>query len=240
MVGAPMLSAMSALRTGAGLVTIASSPEVIDKLEKRVLEIMTLRVSSASDIQNFIKDRKVSVLAIGSGMKPDQAEIVRHVLQSTDLPVVLDGGGLAALDQHFDLLNERIILTPHTGEFQKLINEPIPKQREELKEIARYFSRNQGANLVLKGEPTYVIRPAGSVYVNSTGNPGLATAGTGDVLAGVIAGIIAQGIEPAEAAEAAVYLHGLAGDLAAKDKTEPGLIASDVVNYLPTALATLI
>jgi NAD(P)H-hydrate epimerase len=89
--------------------------------------------------------------------------------------------------------------------------------------------------VILKGEPTYVAHPDGSLYENPTGNPGLATAGSGDVLAGMIAGMIAQGVVPAEAAEAAVYLHGLAGDLAARAKTQPGMIASDVIAAIPAA-----
>ena len=252
MVGAPFLAARAALRVGAGLVTIASSKEVTDKLEKRVEEIMTLTLpptSALETIERFIKDRKVSVLIIGPGLKPDRELPVRELIKKIDLPMIIDGGGLGALQGRALLQGSALqrlatgkkaeILTPHLGEFQRFFKEDLPKIREGLKLIAAKFAKERGVTLVLKGHPTYVACPDGSVYENTTGNPGLATAGTGDVLSGIIAGIIAQGIEPKAATKAAVYLHGLAADLAANDKTQPSMIASDVIEYIPTALKEL-
>jgi len=244
MVGAPFLAARAALRVGAGLVTIASSPEVTDKLEKRVEEIMTLALPPSKElsaIEDFIKSRKVSVLVIGPGLK--DVNLAKELIQKINLPMIIDGGALNALQgqslQGQITGRKAVILTPHLGEFGRFFDEPLPKNQAGLKLIPAKFAQDNKVTLVLKGHPTYVAHPDGSLYVNTTGNPGLATAGTGDVLSGIIAGIIAQGIEPAKAAEVAVYLHGLAGDLAAMDKTQPGLIASDIIEYIPAALKSL-
>lgn len=235
MVGAPFLAAKAALRIGAGLVTIASSPEVVDMLEKRVEEIMTLRISKAADIFDFIEERKVNSLVIGPGLK--DKKLTLGLLKTVDLPCVVDGGALADLalePELFSHFRTNVILTPHLGEFQRFFNKKLLK--DELKQVAREFARQKKIILVLKGHPTYVAEPSGDVYINKTGGPGLATAGTGDVLAGMISGLIAQHVKPIEAAKAAVYLHGLAGDLASEQKTQPGLIASDVIEAIPRAL----
>jgi NAD(P)H-hydrate epimerase len=246
MVGAPFLCARAALRTGAGLVTIAAQPEVVDKLERRVEEIMTLRLPESPDdagrtIATFINERKVSVLVFGPGLPPDAhtAELLERLLSGTDLPCIIDGGGLGALAGHLDLLRRTgsTILTPHTGEFQRLLGKHLPEERSKLKPLAAELAKTHDAIVALKGQPTYVARPDGPVYENPTGTPGLATAGTGDVLSGVIAGMIAQHIDPDDAVEAAVYLHGLAGEIAAAAKTQPGTIAGDVIEAIPAAYA---
>jgi ADP-dependent NAD(P)H-hydrate dehydratase / NAD(P)H-hydrate epimerase len=245
MVGAPLLSGMAALRTGAGLVTIAAAPDVTDKLERRVKEIMTLPLpvsEAATTLEAFMTDRKVSVVIIGPGLKvtPETTALVTRLLNKVKLPLIIDGGGLSALQDRTDQLDsaasQAVILTPHTGEFQRLTDTQLPAKRTDLKPIATKFAKSHHVTLILKGQPTYVAHADGSVYENRTGNPGLATAGTGDVLTGVIAGLIAQNMEPQTAAEAAVYLHGLAGDIAAQEKTEPGMIAGDVIEALPKAL----
>lgn len=251
MVGAPLLAGEAALRTGAGLVTIAAAAGVTDKLEKRVEEIMTLALpakvpGAAAMLESFITDRKVSVIVIGPGLAPgpEPAALVTQLLRDLELPVIIDGGGLGAFKGKLDLLDKSpsksVILTPHEGEFQRLEQSPLPEKRSELKPLADRFAKAHGVTLVLKGHPTYIAHPGGSVYENTTGNPGLATAGTGDVLCGVIAGIISQDIEPVQAAEAGVYLHGLAGDIAAAEKTQPGMVASDVIAAIPAALKRIV
>ncbi len=247
MVGAPLLAGMAGLRTGAGLVTIASGSKVTDKLEKRVKEIMTLALPASGDeaaakIESFVNDRRVSVIVIGPGMAVTTGAraLVGRLLDSIKLPVILDGGAFGIMRGHLDRLDssasKALILTPHTGEFQRLLNSELPGERSELKPVAAEFAENHDITLVLKGQPTYVARPTGSIYENTTGNPGLATAGTGDVLSGMIAGIIAQGIDPQEAAETGVYLHGLSGDIASEEKTQAGMVASDVIEAIPAAL----
>lgn len=235
MVGAPWLAALAALRAGAGLVTIASSPDVIDKLEKRVTEIMTRRLNNlADDLVSYIKERKVSVLVIGPGMQPAAASEAIAAVKNLSLPLVIDGGGLAALAADPGLLAglpADTILTPHPGEFSRFFKD----QPSDQNQAAIGFAKHHKLNLVLKSHPGLVINPAGEVYENTAGGPGLATAGSGDVLSGVIGALLAQDLPPYQAACAGAYLHGLAGDLAAKAKTEPGMIASDVIEALPEA-----
>jgi hydroxyethylthiazole kinase-like uncharacterized protein yjeF len=181
---------------------------------------------------------------IGPGWKTDR--LVTELVAKITVPLVIDGGGLAALNGHLEILKDSaatkpsIILTPHRGEFQKLLDTSLPDSAEEMRTLAQQFAVDMKVHLVLKGHRTVVAHPDNTSYINSTGNPSLATAGTGDVLAGVIGGLLAQGIEPSAAAEAGVYLHGLAGDLAAVEFTQAGLIASDVIDFLPKALTTYV
>lgn len=237
MVGAPLLAGEAALRMGAGLVTIASDAHTVGKLERRVAEIMTLALpdyaeseQTANALLTFAQNRKVTAVAIGPGLQPQAAATVRLVAERFAVPIVLDAGGLAAFQNHLPLLQHAVqtkpvIITPHSGEFARLTDE-----------IPANFVKKYRTILVLKGHPSVVHHPDGTLYTNTTGNPGLATAGTGDVLTGVIAALLAQGATPLEAAETGVYLHGLAGDLAATAKGVPGIIASDVIQFLPAAI----
>jgi NAD(P)H-hydrate epimerase len=245
MVGAPFLAGQAAMRVGAGLVTIASSKQVIAKLEKRVVEIMTLAVTtdsaqSAAAIEDYIKARKVSVLVLGPGLRPSAASLVSALLKTVALPTIVDGSGLAIAASAKDVLrnhaSSELILTPHLGELQRFFKQPLPKNQATLLKLAKTFAADNRMTLVVKGHPTHTVTMDGNVKQNNTGGPALATAGSGDVLAGMIGGIIAQGIEPEEAAAAAVYLHGKAGDLAANELSEPGVIASDVIDFIPKAL----
>lgn len=248
MVGAPLLAGMAALRVGAGLVTIASQETTARQLEKRVKEIMTLALptynqaeEAAGAVLKFVHARKVTSLVIGPGLAPSAGALVQSLTTQLSLPIVLDAGALAAFDGHLELLqkatahNPGVIITPHSGEFDRLANVTFNEDHRR-RQYAQQFAAQYRLTVVLKGRHTLVAHPDGSSYVNQTGNPGLATAGTGDVLAGVIAGLLAQKFEPGQAAEIGVYLHGLAGDLAAADKTEAGLIASDLIDLLPAAL----
>lgn len=239
MVGAPFLAAMAAMRVGAGLVTIASVPEVIDKLEKRIVEIMTLRLPENKSLQtltDYIGKRKVNSLVLGPGLDEGAKDLVRSLVAQIQLPTVLDAGGLAAFNGDLDTLKKHpgLVLTPHTGEFAKLINQSLSDWAKSEKLAKEVVSENN-LTIVLKGNHT-LVAASGRQYINQTGNPGLATAGTGDVLTGVIAGLLAQGLDTFSAAKYGVYLHGLAGDLAAAAKTEPGMIASDVIEFMPKAL----
>lgn len=247
MVGAPFLSARAALRVGAGLATIASSANVIDKLERKVEEVMTLRLpadnqKAAQTLHTFIDERHVKAVAIGPGLDSARTALVKRLLETLAVPVVLDAGGLRAYDNDLAALraasrhNPKIVLSPHQGEFRRLIGRELPAGKPAVKRLLIGTARATGTSIILKGAHSLVADAKGQCYVNSSGNAGLATAGTGDVLTGMIAGLLAQAFSPFEAAVCAVYLHGLAGDLAAADNTEPGLIASDVSSYLPAAL----
>ncbi|HEX3082356.1 MAG TPA: NAD(P)H-hydrate dehydratase [Candidatus Saccharimonadia bacterium] len=248
MVGAPLLSAEAALRMGAGLVTIAAPAEVADKLDRRVREVMTLALpdppgAAAEVVRRFATQRRVSALAVGPGLRAGASALVLQLLRGPALPTVLDAGVFVALRDHLDALDDAsergLVLTPHAGEYEKLTGEAVlPGHLEQRREVADFAGRH-GVTLVLKGHHTLVAHPDGTIYENTTGNPGLATAGTGDVLTGMIAGLLAQGLPPRAAAEAGVYLHGVAGDLAAEAKTQSGMIASDVTAFLPEALKKL-
>lgn len=248
MVGAPFLAAQAAFRVGAGLVTIASDKPVIEKLERRVVEIMTLAVAtdsakSLSAVEEYIHARKVSVVIIGPGLTTKAAPLVRALIGAVSLPMVLDGGALAIAAADRDALKQRatteLVLTPHMGELQRFFEQPLPKSQPAMLSLAKNLATSERCTLIVKGNPSHTITADGTVIENKTGGPALATAGTGDVLAGMIGGIIAQGIPAEEAAPAAVYLHGKAGDLAADVKTEPGVIASDVIELIPKALKAI-
>lgn len=245
MVGAPFLAARAALRVGAGLVSIASDPFVTDKLERRVEEIMTLAVSTDSKasiaiVKDYIRVRKVSVLIVGPGLTPHSEPLLSGLLTNVELPIIVDGGGLGILATHRDILrkhaSDQLILTPHLGELQHFFGQKLPQDQTALTEIARQFAETEQVTLVVKGPATRTITANGKIYTNTTGGPALATAGSGDVLSGIIAGIIAQKIPTTVATAAAVYIHGRAGDLASQALSEPAVIASDIIEYIPQAL----
>ena len=249
MVGAPLMAAEAALRAGAGLATVASHADVVDKLEKQVREVMTLRLpddlaATTKQLVEFIDKRRVSVAVIGPGQSPDFASLAPALLSKIRIPTVIDGGALGAFDGQLDNLTKTaqgkiLVLTPHAGEFHKLTGDRPPADREELKQVVSKFAAAHRVTLVFKGPNSLVAHPDGRVYENLSGNPGLATAGSGDVLSGVIAALLAQLPYAPAAVEAAVYLHGLAGDLAAQTKTQPAMIASDIIDQLPVALRSL-
>ena len=238
--GAPILAAHAALRVGAGLVTIAAPKHALDNHEIPD-ELMTLSLNQWEDtneviktINQHIQQRHISTVVIGPGMSKSADAAIRGLLSQIKLPVVVDAECFNALHEHLSVLaqmsrqNPDIILTPHTGEFAHL-TDMSPDT----------FAKQYGVTTVLKKHHTTVVAADREPYINNTGNPGLATAGTGDVLSGIIAGILAQHIPAFEAAVMGVQLHGYAGDLAAKQNTEPGVIASDVIDYLPEALSKI-
>ena len=184
------------------------------------------------------------MVALGSGLSRhrESAELARRLARTCGRPLVIDADGLNAFEGQPDLL-ARIrsprILTPHLGEMRRLCG--IEPQELETRRIdaAREWAERWKAVVVLKGAPTVSASPDGRATVNPTGNPGMATAGTGDVLTGAIAGLLAQGLEPYDAARLGVYVHGMAGDVAAGEKGQQGLTASDVLETLPLALLAL-
>lgn len=250
MAGAPVLAARAVLRVGVGLVTIASTAETVELVDRDIEEVMTLPLPDwAADecvakINAFVDERHVSGLVVGPGLPKRADKVIRTLLVDARLPMVLDGEAFSALSRHLDVLkaatamNKSIILTPHPGEYARLNTLFKPGEADERRVIAA-FAKEYQLTLVLKHSHTLVANAAGELYENTTGNPGLATAGAGDVLSGVVAGLLAQGIEPYDAACMGTYLHGLAGDVAAHAKTEPGMIASDIIEALPLALRQL-
>jgi len=246
MVGAPWLCAGAALKMGAGLVALALPQSVSGKYRQR--EVMTLPLSDNKgfftlDSFKGLKDilPKVTVLAIGCGASRDKGTQVflRKIIQIIDKPMVIDADGLNALVGHEAVLLKRkaqdIVLTPHLGEFARMTGESKESIIKIRKNLVKAYALRYNLTHVLKGDFTLVSNGK-MIFENMTGNPGMAKAGTGDVLTGMIAGLMAQGLCGFDAACLGVYLHGLAGDLAVKDKTQICLFASDIIDYLPQAI----
>jgi NAD(P)H-hydrate epimerase len=202
-----------------------------------------LSLKAFKKVKDFVKD--ADCLAVGPGLGRDKSTqaLVRKIVDKVHQPMVIDADGLNALGGHLDLLRAKShelrairILTPHPGEMSKLLGVSVKKVQGAREGIARKFAIEYKVILVLKGFQTVVADQTGNLYVNKTGNPGMATAGSGDVLTGMIAAFAGQGLDPFNAAKFGVYLHGLAGDLAAKEKTQISLIASDIIGKIPEAM----
>lgn len=246
-IGAASLCALAALKSGAGLVTLGFPQSLYAVFAKKLTEVMLLplpetRAQSLSmkGFRTIIKFlAKVDCLLIGPGLSRHARtlELVRRVAPCCLAPLVIDADGLNAFVAHsslFKKIKSPAILTPHPGEMARLLGVRVEVVQRARKEVAKKFSHDYNKTLVLKGHRT-VVASGRNVYVNRSGNPGMATAGAGDVLAGIIAALAAQGLSCFEAAKYGVYVHGLAGDLAARDKSEVSLIASDIMEYLPKA-----
>jgi NAD(P)H-hydrate epimerase len=255
--GAPAMTAMGALRSGAGLVTAAVPSPVVAQVASITPELMTHAMiasptgeldSKGITAQNFQKliDKK-TLIAVGPGLGegPGTEILLEAVLSDTKLPTLIDADGLNTLAANPFLLKKMsevakagrtIVLTPHPGEMARLAGTSIAKIQSNRLEVARGFVRDHGVTLVLKGSRTLIAHPDGRVAVNTSGNPGMAKGGSGDLLTGVIAGILAQyNDDVARAVEAAVYLHGFAADLAVHDEDEHTLLASDSLEYFARA-----
>lgn len=254
MIGAACLTAQAALYSGAGLVTLAVPRSLQDVAAPLVPEAMTAGLAETVDgtISQHARDhiaellKKATVLALGPGLSthPETVEMVRQVLSDLDVPCVLDADGLNALaasgtGQMLPLASgSPLVLTPHPGEMARLLGGTVGQVTEDRIGTVEQAAGIWGCTVVLKGRPTVVVGD-GHTYLNTTGNPGMATGGSGDVLTGVTAALLAQGCAPTGAAAAAVHIHGLAGDLAAAEKGETGLVAGDITHYLPQAFKAL-
>ena len=258
MTGAAALASEAALRAGAGLVTLAIPKQLNPILEGLLPEIMTLplsetdtgslAISATPTILEYAEKTK-SVLAIGPGLSqnPETVTLVHQLVrenqeQGLDLRMVIDADGLNALAHDrkiISLLDRETVLTPHPGEMARLANTPIPTLETDRIRTAQNFANKHSVTLVFKGAPTVTGTPNGDVWINSTGNPGMATGGMGDLLTGIIAGLLAQGVPSERAAALGVYIHGLAGDIASRKLGMHGLIASDVLKAVPEVIFSL-
>ena len=200
----------------------------------------SLALEAKIDIIEAI-ERTKSVLAIGPGLSqhPETVSLVHSVIRESDTPTVIDADGINALARSKDILSSlspQTVLTPHPGEMARLLGETIKTLEQDRIGLAQRFAHDHNVTLVLKGAPTVVAREDGEVWINSTGNAGMATGGMGDVLTGLIAGLMAQKISAFDAALLGVYLHGLAADLVAEEIGLHGLMAGDVLNNVPKAI----
>jgi hydroxyethylthiazole kinase-like uncharacterized protein yjeF len=246
--GAAILAAQGALRTGVGLVSVAIPNSLVPIIQAQVAEAMC--IASAESIDGtlgigaeaeLIKSmRTKSACAIGPGLSThnETVQAVRNLIPRLTVPAVIDADGLNALAGFTDLLNRvktPLVLTPHPGEMGRLLGVSSDDVQRDRIAVASKFARKHNATVVLKGAATVVSTPHGWVYINSTGNPGMASGGTGDALTGMIGSFLAQGYSASQAACLGVYLHGLAGDLAAQDKGEQSMIAGDLIERIPQA-----
>lgn len=234
MAGAPSLAALAALRSGAGLVMVAC-PDAIRSTVTTLAPCATTCSMTAADYARF--DPTVIAVGPGSGDELTQDHLL-EILADFAVPTVVDADGLntlARIEKWFDKTRENVVLTPHPGEMKRLIeNTPIAEPTRSRSDLACAVAELSHSVVVLKGHETAVSNGQ-HTYINQTGNPGMASGGSGDVLSGVIAALAALGLVPFEAACLGVYLHGLAGDLAARKFGEVSMIATDIIDALPEA-----
>jgi NAD(P)H-hydrate epimerase len=251
--GAAAMAGFAALRAGAGLSTVATPKSVLATVAAFHPELMTEPLAETE--QGTISLRAVGLgldallerktLAIGPGISrnPETVEFVRTIVTRGDKALVVDADALNAFEGIATKLNGRgrtLVITPHPGEMSRLTGKGIVEIQANRLDVARAFAREHELTVVLKGHRTLIAAPDGAVWVNPTGNPGMATGGTGDVLTGMVAGLLAQHPQrPLAATALAVYLHGLAGDLAAESVGENSLVATDAVRFLPHAFAEM-
>ena len=250
--GAAYLTSQAAILSGSGLVTLAIGRSLYEILAGKLTEVMvkpffetkdySLSLLAEKDILSFAE--KCNVVAIGPGVSQNKEtqNLIRNLVTKLNKLIVLDADGINALAGHLDILKNRkgnIILTPHPGEMAKLVGKEADEIQKNRKDIALNFASEYNTVLVLKGYRTIVADPNGEYYENQTGNVGMATGGAGDVLTGIIASFVGQGLDIFKASALAVYFHGLAGDLAKKEKGVLSLIATDLLNKLPEVLKVL-
>ncbi len=249
MTGSGCLCAKAALRSGAGLVYLGVPSALRDIYSTQLVEPIVIPLEdrgngylSKESMHEIIKEmERMDVAAIGPGIssRQDVSEIMGELLINARIPLVLDADALNAVSGDVGILKKSkvpVIVTPHPGEMSRLIGVSIPDIQKDRIKYARDFSSEYNVITVLKGAKTIIATPDGRIYINPTGNPGMSTAGTGDVLTGIITGFWGQGFAPEDAAVAGVFLHGLAGDIAAANRGEYGLIAGDLIEELPYAI----
>ena len=264
MTGAAALASTSTLRVGAGMAILGLPKTLNDIMEIKLTEVMTkplpdvrkkgvLALRGLGEIVELFPWADCLALGPGLGQHFETIELVRRILKRTTLPTLVDADGLNAIAKDSSILKEidiPLILTPHIGELSRMINVPAEEIAKDRMKYALDTAREFGCVLVFKGAPTIVAEPKGQIYVNSTGNAGMATAGSGDVLTGIIIGLVAQMLFDRwgrdinkimlDSVISGVYIHGVAGDLAKGQKGEMGMIAGDIMDNIPDALMSIL
>lgn len=249
MTGAAYLAAEAAVLSGAGLVTCGIPKSLNPIMAVKLTEAMTLPLEDgglgAFTLPAFARifdfSKKADVVALGPGISqgPEIEALVKKILIAVDRPIVLDADGINAIAREPQALLARrspTVITPHAGELGRLLKKDAKSIQKQRKEAAIETACRFKVITVLKGHGTVVADPKKNLYVNATGNPGMASGGCGDVLTGIIAAFIGQGLSPFDAAKFGVYVHGAAGDLAAEEKGELSLRATDILEKLPEVL----
>jgi len=243
--GAGLMVARAALRSGAGLSTLALPEEAYKKVDEQFAEIMLKPFSSSlQSAKDFFKKEKFKALAIGPGLGTDvkTKDFISSLFPLIAIPTVLDADALNIVSQDLSLLKKikaPLLLTPHSGEMKRLAGADFPLFEKNPFDYLKKFSQQHQVWVLLKGYRSVLATPKGELWFNSTGNPGIATAGSGDVLTGIVLGLLAQGLNLEKAALAGIWLHGKAGDLIAEKKGEKGILAWDIAEKIPEVLKKL-
>lgn len=252
--GAAILTAKGALRAGSGLVTLAGPEGLMPVFETTVLEALkeplnetlegAIDTSAVEKAEALLQTRDVVALGPGIGTEKQTVKFVADFLKRCNLPLVIDADGLNIIAQDPDLLtglnHENIVLTPHPGEFGRLINMNPKEVNQKRVDLSIDFAKRYKCTLVLKGARTIVADKDGNAWINPTGNPGMSTGGMGDVLTGIIAGLIAIGLRPRDAAVAGVYIHGMAGDIVYAYHRNSAVLASELLDRISYVISSLL
>ncbi|MBI3103950.1 NAD(P)H-hydrate dehydratase [Candidatus Daviesbacteria bacterium] len=237
--GAAYLSCAAAYRVGGGLVSLVTDEVVKIIVSKKLPEVTFL---DYGEVFEKIRDFNVLLLGPGLGQSEQTTKFVEQLLERELPPAVIDGDGLnilSKIDQWWKRLNANVILTPHPGEMARLTGKSLDQIQSDRVNVAQTFAKKWNQAVVLKGANTIIASPGGEVGLSPFANPALATAGTGDVLSGVIAGFLAQGLNNFDAACVGVYIHGLTGEILKEKIGNAGSLASDLLSLLPKAILTL-
>ena len=247
--GAAGLCANAAMRCGTGLVSLGIAKSLNKIIEPMVMEPMTfplpekekgyLSDNCFDEIQTLLKGKQALAVGPGIGTKKGTIKLVHHLVEKSDVPLIIDADALNCIAQNLEILKTKkaaAILTPHPGEMARLCNMTTSDVQQNRLEIASNFAQKYNSVLILKGAQTIVTFPDGKIFINPTGNPGMASGGMGDVLTGMIAGFCAQGFSPENASLAAVFIHGMCGDILAENIGGFGFLATDMVEIIPKAI----
>ncbi|MCJ7773070.1 MAG: NAD(P)H-hydrate dehydratase, partial [Desulfobacterales bacterium] len=251
--GAAALTVKSAMRSGAGLVTLGIPASLNPILEAQTTEAMTyllpedktgsLSVSSFKSIKNLINGKKCMAIGPGLGNTDGITKLISKIIHECEIPLVIDADGLNCIEGNVNLLKNKkcpIILTPHPGEMAKLTGASIKSIQNDRITSARVFAQKFNVHVVLKGARTVIAHPNGEIFINPTGNPGMASGGMGDVLTGIIGGFVTQGYAPEAATHMGVYLHGASADTLSREYGPVGFLATDIIDALPAEIGKLI
>ena len=248
MTGAAYMASLSAIRAGGGLVTVGICESLNGIMEEKTTEVMTLPLPDSNGhlsslavgkIKDIINKYDAVLIGPGLGRSGDVFEVVRAVLINSRVPVIVDADAINVLSEDMSILSHSecpLIFTPHAAEMSRLSGMDISYIEDNRLVVSKEFAEEYGATVILKGHHTVVTAPSLTQYINITGNPGLAKGGSGDVLEGIVAAFAARGMDEESAAFSAVYIHGLAGDIALEKKSVDSVIATDVIDCIPEAM----